>query len=167
MIDLRCEYLSVRCSQKLQMLRLFRGRRSLTCRELKSIYSLWNENMKNNIPDFHFPGAIKIVATKTHYCYCLMAYGKWRPITWYRIINKTFYFSAYKCLKLMDILFILKLHARIGIFTKFFCIWKRLKELFLEEELFISELPKICGLICRNFPCPRKSQATCLHSHKK
>ena len=28
----------------------------------------------------HFPGAIKIVTTTIHYCYYLMAYGKWRPI---------------------------------------------------------------------------------------
>ena len=91
MIDLRCEYLSVRYSLKLQILRLFRGRPSLTFRELKSVYSLWNENMKNNTQGIHFLGAIKIVTTMIHYCYGLMAYGKWRSVTWYRMINITFF----------------------------------------------------------------------------
>ena len=51
----------------------------------------WHDN---NMQGLHFPGTIKIVTTMIHYCYCLMAYGKWRPITWYRMINITFYFSA-------------------------------------------------------------------------
>ena len=51
----------------------------------------WHDN---NILGLHFPGAIKIVATMIHYCYSLMAYGKWRAIIWYRMINITFYFSA-------------------------------------------------------------------------
>ena len=37
----------------------------------------WHDN---NIQGLHFPGAIKIVTTMIHYCYCLMAYGKWRPV---------------------------------------------------------------------------------------
>ena len=73
---------------------LFRGMRSLTLRELKSVYSLWDENMKHNKQGLHFLVAIKIIATLIHYCYYLMAYGKWRPVTWYRMINITFYFSV-------------------------------------------------------------------------
>ena len=83
----------------------------------------WHDN---NIQGLYFPGVIKIVTTMIHYCYCLIAYGKWRPIIWYRTINIAFYFSAEKCLKLLGILFNLKLYARIEIFTKNFCIWKRL-----------------------------------------
>ena len=77
----------------------------------------WHDN---NIEGLHFPGVIKIVTTMIHYCYCLLAYGKW------------------KCLKLLGTLFILKFSARFGIFTKNFCIWKRLflKKLFLEEAHF-------------------------------
>ena len=71
MIDLCCVYLSVRYSLKPQISRLFRGRRSLTFRELQSVYSLWNENMKNNIQGFHFLGAIKIVTTMIHSNLCL------------------------------------------------------------------------------------------------
>ena len=39
----------------------------------------WHDS---NIQGLHFLGAIKIVATMIHYCYCLMAYGKWRQIIW-------------------------------------------------------------------------------------
>ena len=87
------------------------------------IYSEMRTWHDNNIQGLHFPGAIQIVTTVIYYCYCLMAYGKWRLIIWYRMINITFYFSAWKCLKLLGILFILKFYARIGIFTKI-CIWK-------------------------------------------
>ena len=61
------------------------------------------------------------------------------------------------------------MYARIGIFTKNVCIWKRLFliELFLEEahcnayiSLWLSERPKICTLICRNLPCPQKFLVT-------
>ena len=52
---------------------------------------IWHDN---NMQGLHFPGVIKIVATMIHYCYSLMAYGKWRAIIWYRMINITFYFSA-------------------------------------------------------------------------
>ena len=67
-----------------------------------------------------------------------MTYGKWRPIIWYRMINIKLYFSAWKRLRLLGILFVLKLYGQIGIFTKFFCISKRLflKLLFLEEAHF-------------------------------
>ena len=159
MIDLRCEYLSVRYLLKLNMSRLFRGSRSLT----------WHDNNMQGLP---FPGAIKIVATMIHYCYSLIVYGKWREIICYRMINKTFYFSAHKYVKLLGILFILKLYSRMGTFTKAFCIWKRsfLKELFLEEVhfnaymyLWLSGRPKLCALICRNFPCPQKFLAMRLH----
>ena len=51
----------------------------------------WHDS---NIQSLHIPGVIKTVTTKIHYCYCLIAYGKWRPIIWYRMINRTFYFSA-------------------------------------------------------------------------
>ena len=51
----------------------------------------WHDN---NIQGLHFPGAIKIVTTMIHYCYCLMACGKWRPVIWSGMINITFYFSA-------------------------------------------------------------------------
>ena len=51
----------------------------------------WHDN---NIQGLHFPGVIKIVTTMIHYCHCLIAYGKWRSITWYRMINIAFYFSA-------------------------------------------------------------------------
>ena len=40
--------------------------------------------------------------------------------------------------KLLWILFILKLYARVGIFTKIICIWKRL--LFLEEVHFNANI---------------------------
>ena len=42
----------------------------------------------------------------------------------------------------MGILFILIFYARIGIFTKNFCIWQRLflKELFLKEAHFIASI---------------------------
>ena len=52
---------------------------------------VWHDN---NIQGLHFRGAIKIVATMIRYCYALMAYEKWKPIIWYRMINITFYFSA-------------------------------------------------------------------------
>ena len=51
----------------------------------------WHDN---NIQGLYFPGVIKIATTMIHYCYCLIAYGKWRPIIWYRMTNITFYFSA-------------------------------------------------------------------------
>ena len=93
----------------------------------------WHDN---NIQSLYFPRVIKIAATMIHYCYCLIAYEKSRPIIWYRMINITLYFSA--CLKLLGIFFNLKLYAGIEIFTKILCIWKIvfLKELFLEEVHF-------------------------------
>ena len=51
----------------------------------------WHDN---NIEGLYFPGAIKIVTTMIHYCYCLLAYGKLRPIIWYRMINIRFYLSV-------------------------------------------------------------------------
>ena len=53
--------------------------------------------------------------------------------------------------KVLGILFILKFYAWLGILTKIVCIWKR-------------KLPKICALICRNLPCPKKFLATRLDS---
>ena len=75
MIDLRCDYLFVRYPLKLQISRLFR----------EGIpWHSWNYRVyihfgmrtwhDNNIQDLHFPGAIKIVATMIHYCYCLIHY---------------------------------------------------------------------------------------------
>ena len=52
---------------------------------------MWHDN---NIQDLYFPEAIKIVATTIHCRYYLMAYGKWRPIMWYMMINIAFCFSA-------------------------------------------------------------------------
>ena len=43
------------------------------------------------------------------YCYCLMASGKSRPITWYRKRNTTFFILLVKMSKPLGILFIMKL----------------------------------------------------------
>ena len=58
------------------------------------IYSEMRTWHDNKIQGLHFPGVIKIVTTMIHYCYCLIAYGKWAAIIWYKMINITFYFSA-------------------------------------------------------------------------
>ena len=56
----------------------------------------WHDN---DIQGLHILGIIKIVTTMIHYCYCLIAYGKWRPIIWYRMVNITFYFFCVKMFK--------------------------------------------------------------------
>ena len=52
---------------------------------IQSEMCTWDDN---KIQGLHVPGTIKIITTMIHYCYCLMAYLKWRPIIWYRIIDK-------------------------------------------------------------------------------
>ena len=67
MIDLRCEYLSVRNSLKLDIAPVSRKPFFDIRGTAECIFTLYD-----NIQGLHFPGAIKIVATMIHYCYCLI-----------------------------------------------------------------------------------------------
>ena len=114
---------------------------------------MWHDN---NIQDLHFPETIKVVTTVIHYCYCWMAYGKWRPVIWYRMINITFFFCVKK---LLGIIFILKFYAQIGMFTRIFLY---LKEIIFERVITMT-FRNLC-LIFRNLPSPQKFLAMRLHS---
>ena len=79
-----------------------------------------------------------------------MAFGKWRPVIWYRNIIITAWDSSLSWYCIPGLGYLLKLFV--------FERDSSLKEALFNAciLLWLSELPKMCALIWRNLRCPQK-----------
>ena len=106
------------------------------------------------------------VAIKIHCCYCLMSSGILEREDRIYCTGRQIQHLSFFLVKMFKLyLFIMKLNARVRIFTKIICIEKM--DVFLKKadfniyiQIYLSELLSICVLICRNLRCPQKFLAT-------